>query len=110
VKNNSKWANFSRNPHYRLVDLGRPLVFLIPEKKLKKRIGNQTVEIYLQKFLSERFGAFTSSIVANFGIWVNDCNIAHKDRCRIYEVSFNGKNKIPILLQKLAEIAKATDE
>ena len=106
----STWAKFAKDPNYKLVDLGRPAIFLIPEKKLRIKIGGQTIETILHNFLSEKFGAFTSSIVANFGIWVNDKNVVHKDRCRIYEVSFEGKGRIPILLRKLAEMARLTDE
>lgn len=106
----SKWAEFAENGNYRLVDLGRPAVFLVPEKKLKLKIGGKSIERHLQSFLSENFGAFTSSAMSNFGVWVNDEQVVSRDRCRVYEVSFLGKDKMSLLLKKLAEIAAAIKE
>ncbi|OGN03312.1 MAG: hypothetical protein A2655_00590 [Candidatus Yanofskybacteria bacterium RIFCSPHIGHO2_01_FULL_43_42] len=110
MRTSSKWAKFSKSSHYRLVDLGRPAVFLIPDKKLKVKTEGETVESHIRTFLSDNFGAFTSSTVANFGVWINEERVVFKDRCRVYEVSFNGKHKIPILLKKLAEIARLIGE
>ncbi len=110
MRRSSKWAGFAKNPHYRLVDLGRPAVFLIPEKKLRIKSGSENLEKHLENFLSKEFRAYTSSIIPNFGVWISDREVVFKDRCRIYRVSFEGKNRIPTLLKKLAEIARIIDE
>jgi len=110
LKNKSRWREFNDRSKYRLVDLGRPAVFYIPENKLNIIIGGETVEEYLQNFLSREFGAFTSSVVANFGLWINKQRVVYRDRHRVYEVSFEGKNRIPALLERIAEVARIVDE
>ncbi|KKQ36029.1 MAG: hypothetical protein US50_C0001G0031 [Candidatus Nomurabacteria bacterium GW2011_GWB1_37_5] len=100
----NKWKGLEGRG-YRLQNLGRPAIFLLPIKKLKKKVRGQAVEKTLHKFLIEEFGAYTSSTIPNFGIWENIKKMKVSDKCRQYEVSFVGKKRIPILLEKLAEIA-----
>jgi hypothetical protein len=106
----SKWINLL-GKEYKLVDLGRPAVFLIPIKKLKQRMENgKMVEKDLQEFLISNFGAYTSATIPGFGFWKDAKQAIIFDRCREYEVSFLGKKKIPTLIRKLAEIAEVIDE
>jgi hypothetical protein len=91
-------------------DLGRPAIFLIPIKKLGKKMGNSTVRKNLHLFLVEHFSAYTTSTVPGFGFWKNHQKLTIVDECCEYEVSFPGKNKIPLLLRKLTEIARVTGE
>ncbi len=104
-----KWTSLS-GEGYRLEDLGRPAIFLIPTKKLKIKIGEVTVEDGLHGFLTQNFGAYTSSTVPSFGFWKSSGEAVIFDECREYEVSFLGKEKLPFLLKKLAEIAIIINE
>lgn len=103
-----KWDDFE-SPNYKIRDLGRPAIFLIPEIKLRNTIDETSVEKAIETFLLENFGAFTTTSIPSFGVWVNETKI-HYDECKRYEVSFVGKEKIAILLDFLAKIAIATDE
>lgn len=99
-----KWGRFSSR-HYALLDLGRPAVFLIPKKKLKINIRQM-----LHMFLIKNFGAYTSSTIPGFGFWKDTDKATISDECVEYEVSFLGKERIPTLIKKLAEIASLIDE
>ncbi len=105
----SKWTSL-HGEGYTVEDLGRPAVFLIPAKKLKQLIGNVTVEEDLHRFLIENFGAYTSSTIPSFGFWRDIKKAAISDECREYEVSFLGKDRIPLLLKKLATVAALIGE
>lgn len=107
----SKWKEFEKSKCYKIVDLGRPAIFKIPTKKLKKK--NQRGEILkesLEKFLAGTFGAYSlSPIPGYFGVWVDGERVIY-DICTEYEVSFLGKEKIPALLEKLAKTSKDIGE
>jgi len=105
----NKWASLVRKG-YAIEDLGRPAIFLIPIKKLRKRVSGVSIEKDLHRFLVDNFGAYTTSTIPGFGFWKNTERATISDACREYEVSFLGKGKIPALLKKLAEIAAATGE
>lgn len=109
TKIRGKWK-FLGGENYTIEDLGRPAIFFLPTKKLKQRMGNATVEENLHRFLIEHFGAYTSSTIPSFGFWKNMEEATISDECREYEVSFLGKERIPVLLKKLAEIAKIIEE
>ena len=101
----SKWREFKNSEDYELIDLGRPAVFLVPIGKLQRSVGNQTLERTLAKFLSYHFEAYTIRHSGIRGYWKG-----HIDDLVEYEVSFLGKDKIPLLLKKLAELAKQIGE
>jgi len=109
MKNKSKWSEFG-GKSYRIEDLGRPAIFLLPSRKLRTKMGSKTVEEKFHEFLAETFGAFTTTAVPYFGFWRNTGAQLIYDECRLYEVSFAGKEKIPLLLEKLAEVARAIGE
>ncbi|MEK7608250.1 MAG: hypothetical protein AAB495_01595 [Patescibacteria group bacterium] len=92
-------------PGYALEDLGRPAEFLLPEEKLGMPVNGKTVLAGLENFLAENFGAYTTYAAKSYGVWRNHERIVFHDRCRRFEVSFVGKDRIPLLLAKLAEIA-----
>ena len=100
----SKWQSLSGSG-YRLVDLGRPAVFLLPTKKLSRAIEKD-----LHWFIVAHFGAYTTSTIPSFGFWKNAERATISDECRIYEVSFLGKDRIPVLLKKLAKVAAQIEE
>ncbi len=104
-KNLGKWNSFKNGRNYTIVDLGRPAVFLLPSHKLKGRADSRAIEDDLHSFLVRNFGAFTTTLVPYFGFWKNDGSELIYDECRLYEVSFLGKERIPALAEKLAEIA-----
>lgn len=105
----SKWAGLE-GLTYSIEDLGRPAVFLLPSHKLRQQAGEATIEDDLHAFLLEKFGAFTTTTVPYFGIWRSSGSRVFQDECRLYEVSFPGKKRIPVLLKKLVEIADAIGE
>lgn len=107
----SKWAIFENDDSdYKIQDLGRPAVFLLPSHKLRIKISGKTVENELNDFLMENFGAFTTTKLPYFGLWRNDDKEVIYDECVQYEVSFAGKEHIPLLLSKLASIAATINE
>jgi len=73
-------------------------------------MNNTTVEEAIKAFLMEHFGAFTTTLLPQFGVWMDDGETIHYDECCRYEVSFVGKEHIPKLLQFLSEVALATEE
>lgn len=104
-----KWKRFAKKD-YRLVDLGRPAIFLLPARKLQKKLGKSTVEKHLRHFLMKNFSAFTTSLIPAAGFWKADGSRIFYDKCQQYEVSFVGKERIPKLLKELARIAAVIDE
>lgn len=110
AKIKSKWREFQRSRNYTLLDLGRPARFLIPCGKLAFPFRGTTVQEHLKAFLTQNFGAFTTSLVPNFGIWVNGAGQLIDDQCWEFRVSFLGKEKISLLLEELALIATAINE
>jgi hypothetical protein len=103
----NKWRTF-KNSHYRLLNLGRPAVFLLPIKKLQTRIGKKA-KADLHVFLIENFTAYTITAYS-IGVWKDSGGSPVQDKCQMYEVSFTGRNRIPMLLQKLAKLAKILNE
>lgn len=105
----NKWSGFS-SKDYLIKNLGRPAIFLLPTKKLNKELGGETVKNNLHRFLIKNFGSYTTSVVPQFGFWKKAKKSTVVDECHEYEVSFLGKNRIPLLIKKLSEIASATKE
>lgn len=103
------WDQF-RSPEYHLADLGRPATFLLPFRVLKKRVEGETIQDILHAFLVENFHAYTTTQHPHFGIWKDDSRALVGDSSQQYEVSFVGKERIPLLLEKLAWIARVTGE
>lgn len=108
IKN--RWQKFQHGHNYDLVNLGRPARFLVPCGKLAFPYESTTVEKHLKAFLTQNFGAFTTSIVPNFGIWRNETGQLVDDECREFRVSFLGKRRIALLLEELALVAHAIGE
>lgn len=104
-----KWADLG-GEGYTLENLGRPAEFLLPEEKLETPVNGKTVLADLEDFLAEHFGAYTTHTAESYGVWRNKHQFTFHDRCRRFEVSFVGKDRIPLLLAKLAEIAREIDE
>lgn len=104
-----KWAAL-QGEGYRLENLGRPAVFLLPSHKLRTDDGSgRTIGDALHRFLVENFGAYTCTTVPYFGFWHGQSGAAY-DECRLYEVSFDGKEHIRTLAAKLAEVARIISE
>ncbi|MBI2640042.1 MAG: hypothetical protein HYW90_04120 [Candidatus Sungbacteria bacterium] len=99
-----KWQQFT-GASYKLHNLGRPAVFLLPSKKLRGRVEKE-----LHAFLIKHFEAYTTTLIPSFGFWRDRRKSIIYDECRQYEVSFVGKEKIPLLLKKLAGIAGRINE
>lgn len=107
-KRASKWDKIPKG-NYRVVDLGRPAIFLLPAEKLETMVGGITVRDLVHQFLVANFGAYTASYIPSFGLWRSGKGVIH-DKCYEFEVSFSGKEKIPVLLEKLAGIAALIKE
>lgn len=105
----NKWSEFER-PEYRLQDLGRPAVFIIPTRALAQPMNEETLADNLNQFLVDNFGAYTAMTIPAFGIWRGPGGSLASDESRVYEVSFKGKENIPLLIKKLAQIAELTGE
>ncbi|MEK7653954.1 MAG: hypothetical protein AAB345_01570 [Patescibacteria group bacterium] len=105
----NKWKGLE-GKGYRLENLGRPAIFLLPVWKLKAKLKKTTIEKDIHEFLIKQFGAYTSTTIPSFGVWKSTQKALVSDECRQYEVSFNGKERIPILAKKLAEIARLIEE
>lgn len=100
----SKWDKIPKG-NYRVVDLGRPAVFLLPSQKLGLVMpSGVTAQESLHKFFAANFSGYTFFCREKAGFYVDGKVIVY-DKCLEYKVSFLGKEKIPILLEKLAEIA-----
>src|SRR5262245_41108915 len=107
----NKWAGLDVGPGYRVVNGGRPAVFLIPSHKLQTVDGGEKLEDRLHRFLLTQFGGFTNTTVPYFGYWrSSETGLVHYDECRQYTVAFDGKLRIKELLTKLAEIARLMGE
>jgi hypothetical protein len=104
-----KWAGF-QGKGYAIENLGRPAIFLIPVKKLSLRFVRRTVGQEIHRFLIAEFGAYTSTTIPSFGFWRDGGQAVIHDACCQYEVSFVGKERIPLLLAKLARIAEVAGE
>lgn len=110
MKRENKWAGLD-GPGYEVDDLGRPGVFLLPSVKLKRfSMDGRTVEEALRDFLIANFGAYTETNVPYFGFWRDGGQNLVYDECRQYEVAFFGKERIPLLLAKLADICRIIGE
>jgi hypothetical protein len=103
------WVSFE-GEGYSLDNLGRPAVFLIPSHKLRRKHEDATVEDMLHAFLRDRFVAFTTTTVPYFGFWRGEGSEFVYDECRLYEVSFVGRDRIKPLVEKLAEICALIEE
>jgi hypothetical protein len=96
----------------RVVDLGRPLVFLIPAEKLGwTEQAGATVRDRLHEWLVLEFGAFTATQLPHFGYWhsVKQQCVIH-DQCIQYEVAFGDEPKVTVALAYLADLARKIDE
>jgi len=111
----NKWIGLDRGPCYWIEDLGRPAVFYLPADKLRLRlpqaeVNGDTVERIIQDFLLNRFGGFNRSLLGQFGVWSDGKKSVHYDECVMYEVSFVGKERIPMLVSFLSVIAGQIEE
>lgn len=105
----NKWLEFE-SPRYRLQDLGRPAVFLIPLSKLRQEIDGVTIEERLRRFLTANFAAYSATEIPSFGVWLGSGREIVFDESRQYKVSFVGKDRIRLLLEKLRDIAVLAGE
>lgn len=107
----NKWAGFE-HPSYRIVDIGRTASFFIPIAKinLPSKEEGKTIETVLHEFLRAKFGGFHMNPLPSAGVWVNATEQVFFDNCLVYSVSFPGKERIPMLLVFLADLARQMNE
>ena len=103
------WTEFE-SCDYRIEDLGRPAIFLIPARKLDWQYMNGRIRDHLHAFLIEHIGAFTTALIPQFGVWTSAGDRIIYDECCQYEVSFVGKERISLLMRKLAMLARQIEE
>jgi hypothetical protein len=104
-----KWDEFA-SERYIIQDLGRVMPFLIPSCKLKRPFAGSTIEETLHRFIKKHVGALTYLSVPYSGEWSGQHEESVYDESRPYFVAFLGKERIPILLEFLAAIAKEIKE
>lgn len=85
---------------YREEYLGKPAVFSIPSPKL------ETVEYEIHNFLIENYGNAWSQTSNIRGVWMGKPDGEYTK----IEISFVGKEKIPVLKRFLAQIAEKIGE
>jgi len=91
--------------NFAFVNFGQSAIFVLPAEKIS------VIEKDLHDFLIENFGIFTHFPLPSFCAWLNGKRvIAYNYSCRLYEVSFFGKEKKILLGARLAEIALRIDE
>lgn len=98
---------------YSKQSLGRPATFLLPSLKLKSawEVGKEaTAEQMVQQFLLTHFGGFTVTAGNIFGYWRDDTDKVFYGEHRMYTVAFPGKEKIALLEEFLAQIARILEE
>lgn len=105
-----KWKEFKKRLSYRIIDLGRPAVFFIPAQQLSKKVRGKTLRAELHEFLVKHFSAYTTSRAPSVGFYRAVSKQFVTDACVVYEVSFLGKQQIPVLLEKLAWVAVVSGE
>lgn len=98
------WAGFGGSD-YTLRNLGRPAVFFIPVRNFTREARSE-----LEKLLAETFGAFSFDDVPNHGMWRNANGTLVEDRSVKYTVSFVGKERIPLLIRILVNLARLLRE
>jgi len=100
----SRWSKIPKG-NYRVVDAGRPAVFLLPIEKLGLVMpGGVTVQDSLHEFFAAHFTGYAFDIKEKAGFYFDGKTVVY-DKCFEYKVSFIGKAKIRLLFEKLAEIA-----
>lgn len=105
------WQKFRDEADLKIVDLGRPAIFLIPSAKLRiKMESGTTVEEHLKDILLGNYGAYSVTELPYVGLWRNHEQDLICDRCFKYEVSFVGPERIPLLMATLARIAAFVGE
>lgn len=98
------WAQFCGSD-YVLRNLGRPAVFFVPVRNFTRDARDE-----LERLLAETFGAFTFDDVPNHGMWRNAEGVLLEDRSVKYTVSFVGKERIPLLVRILVNLARLLGE
>ena len=91
---------------YKKESLGRPAKFLLPANK----ILDPKIREKIRNFLLENFGGYTETSSGVFiGCWKNKENISYDAHVE-FRISFLGKERIPVLEQFLAKLARELDE
>jgi hypothetical protein len=55
------------------------------------------------------FDGYTCAELPSFGVWKDGAKLYY-DRCKLYEVSFKGKEQIPEFIKKLTDLCVAMGE
>jgi hypothetical protein len=77
---------------------------------LPSRETGKTIEVLLHEFLRTKFGGFHVNPTPSTGVWVNTEEQVFFDNCLVYSVSFPGKERVPLLLVFLADLARQMNE
>jgi hypothetical protein len=97
--------------NYKKESLGRMAEFLLPSLKLKSRGANgEMLEEKLHKFLLANFSAYTAQAGNIFGYWKDAHGHDHYGEHKLYKVSFEGVDRIPLLESFLGEMSAEMQE
>lgn len=89
-----------------IVDLGRTVVFFLPQLKLMEgRVGEKTVEVHLKEFLLKEYGTFSINHMPALWLWYGQGQSLVVDNCQRYEVMLVGKKSVSQLVTKLVSLA-----
>lgn len=94
------------------VSLGRMAVFLLPVLKLETHaVRGIKLKDAVHGFLLSKFNSYTAQDGHIFGYWRDPrTDKEHYDVHRTYKVSFEGKDRIPLLEKFLADVATEIEE
>ena len=96
---------------YRKDSLGRMAVFLLPSLQLNSRDEDGiTLEEHVHRFLMANFSAYTAQAGNIHGFWKDAGGREHYGEHKVYKVSFPGKDRVPVLEEFLAQLARRLGE
>lgn len=98
-------------PRYEKESLGTMVTFLLPSLKLKERNNrSSTHEDRLHAFLLKEFNGYTASAANHFGYWRSHSGREFYGEHKEYKVSLLDRDRIGILEDFLARIAREMGE
>ena len=93
---------------FRLESVGRPALFLLPAEKMASDSSRHAIA--LSTFLKENFGSYTVQPHGTIGTWTDPAGKIRRGEHSQYRVSFVGKDRINLLGQYLADLARSIGE
>lgn len=94
-----------------LISLGQVAVFYIPVNKLDLNLHGTTPRILFEQYLMDNYNAYTLEISNTEGFWrEHHRSEIFKDQNARYEVSFDGKERVPPFVEFLSHMCSLIGE